>query len=215
MTEIAKSAEEFVSGEGRCWDDRRWSNGALIMGTRGHDGVTVWEAAGAGKRGKKVRRVTVGFPPNTYGDCADINHNLLVAVTTAQTIEDVQAAAEIARLRFVAELCDGRHDGFGFYNAKYVETKRGIDVPACDEVDQSWGNEGFTITFGPQGFRLADTTDRHNDPRVIPRGAADARKAHAILTAKGRAAVESMTFKDVWSMMSDGGVSCHYYCAAD
>jgi hypothetical protein len=215
MTEIAKSAAQFVSGEGNCWGERRWSNSALIMDTRGHDGVTVWEAAGAGKRGKKVRRVSVSFAPHTYGDSADINHKLLVAVTTAKTIEDVQAAAEVARLRFVAELCAGKFDGFGFYSAKYVETKRGIDVPACGEVELSWGSDDFTVTFSPQGFRLADHTDRHNDPRVIPRGAAQARKAHAILMAKGQEAVERMTLKDVWSMLSSGGVSCQYYCAAD
>jgi hypothetical protein len=79
------------------------------MDTRGHDCLEVWEAAGAGKRGKKVRLVSIAFPPNAYGDTADINHKLMQAVTACTTIEEVQAAvAAVALKRFINEMCAGK-----------------------------------------------------------------------------------------------------------
>lgn len=213
---VVSTPSEFINGSSSCWNERRYTNGSLIFETRGYDGVGAWEAAGAGKRGKKVRIVNVGFPPSSYGDTADINHKFMKAVVECTTIEEVQALAQIAKQRFVAETMRGKGDGYGYYSS-YVDTKRGIDVEAVEDAPIIRSSEEYSIRCDKQSFTLADLRDQHNDPRVIPTGnqGAQARKAYSLLAKLDEATAAKMGFSDMWSYLTDNGVKTHYYCALD
>lgn len=173
---------------------------------RYRDHLVLWDITNAGKRGKKVPRVSVS-PAFSRGLAGAEGEALLDRVGKLLTSYECfeRAVATLKALNQDAECL--RFD---------YQEERGVDVKPTHFPTIEIRTAKLRITADFRTFSIEDLTDKFNEPTAIPDG--DGQKAVAkfyLWVRDNRATVESFTFREILNSMRQLGIRCHSYCAVD
>lgn len=180
---------------------RGQENGTVRL-HRYRDSILVTDLTNAGKRGKKVRTLSVELSYNTEMKSLDGVARML---TLYDDFDDV-----------VATLNDFLVD-YPHALKMYFSDQRGVDVmPAGFEIIEIHGEHVY-ISAEYKTFRVQDLGDRYNMPRCIPaiRGGKRSIPVFYRWVRDNQSRIKNMTFHEVMKEMDKNKIQYHYYCAMD
>ena len=186
------------------------SSTSLVRAHRFRDSLRVTDLTNAGKRGKSVSQFALYDirEPASY-DVSE-SYGELVSAIRRDTVKFgalLMMAKEIARL------------GEGDSTAPKIEVSayKGVDVKPAGFSTIVVAGKFVHVQADYGDFHVRDTKDQNNLPTCIPAikgGKKDILVFHRWVT-DNRDRIDTMTFSEVLSGMSDAGIRYHYYCAVD
>lgn len=169
---------------------------------RYRDHLVLWDLTNAGKRGKKVPRVSVS--PSQFQDASallDRVSKLLSSYVAFQqavtTLKDLNSDTECLKFDYTEE--------------------RGIDVRPAGVETIEFSTKYLSICVGPQDFCLKDLTDANNEPTAIPAINGGKRSIPALYwwMKANQEVVKTMKYRDLLANLRALGIQYHSYCAMD
>ncbi len=185
----------FAIGRGETWEN------SMVRIHRYAESFLVIELAGAGKRGKRCRVLSLSrasYDRSTVSRWMD---------RMAVTLPDLGDLDSIRRL-----ISDLLVDFPGEINMT-ESVARGVDIePPCRKLHITTENLEVEATVGD--VLVACRKDLTNEPRAIVRKKTDARRFYA-WASDNEAAIRGMTFNALVCAAHDAGISLHVWCAMD
>lgn len=174
---------------------------------RGGGDATVIDMTQAHKRGKTCRRFRAIGAMRTYDTDADRNATGAMlaaadALTAEATYDDAVAAIRAAADGYGATLIDFFEDAIRAVDAPLPRLVAGVDGVWSGSADET-------------GIRLADLTDRANEPRAITHHSQTNRAAYARAAKCWPHVCAAKTMWDAQRVLSAAGCRLHSYCSMD
>ena len=167
---------------------------------RYRDVLVLWDLTNAGKRGRKVRRLTVGVEFRSDIDRDWVLEQLARLLQALQSFE----AAELALKMSMQECLSLR-----------TSEERGIDVVPAGFTPIRLETARLRLEVGYRSFAVENLTDLHNRPTCISRSSVKKVAAFYRWASENLERIAAMSYHELLSEMSRLGVEYHDYCAND
>jgi hypothetical protein len=180
---------------GRTWENENWRI------HRYADSITITELRDAGKRGKKVKVISL------YGGVRSLPMESMAMEMVMLGKRDESYARMLQAAKEAAEI------GFGLSERE----ERGVDVAPGNFGPLDIRGKHVHVQVGWKDFSVKNTDDKYNEETCIPamKGGLKAIPAFYRWVSDNRAKIEGMVFTEVLKAMEDLGVPYHQYCAMD
>lgn len=165
--------------------------------------IRITELANAGKRGKKVREITL------YD--LDYAKDLPLESMVLELVMHARRGASFDRMLQAAKEMEE-------LGAKLdVRELRGVDVIPGGFEELSIQGSGVLVEVGYNDFRVVNKADTFNESTCIPaiKGGKKGVPVFYRWVKDNQSKIRSMTFPEVLNAMKDLGVKYHQYCAMD
>ena len=172
---------------------------------RYRDHYVFWDLTNAGKRGKKVPRMSI-VP--SYGASMKADEMLN---NWAKTLQHVDSYDEVRRL-FSDILVDYPQDF-----RMEVHEERGIDVMPAGVKPIQIKTPFVEIEASMRDFTISDLVDTANAPRCIPsiKGGLSSIPVFYRWVQENMSALQHMKYQDILKTMGELGIKYHDYCSMD
>lgn len=168
------------------------------------DCLVLWDITNAGKRGKRVPRVTVS-PAFSRGLVGSAGQALLERVCKMLgSYESFELAVTTLKSLNQETEC---------LSFEYRE-ERGVDVRPSGRPVIEIRTQKIRLTVDFRNFSVEDVTDKHNEPTAISVDQKSVDKFYRWVS-NNRATMETFTFREVLDNMRKLGITYHSYCAMD
>lgn len=180
-------------------------NGTL-RAHRYRDHVVLWDLTNAGKRGRKVARLTVTV---TYSLNATAKDNVL---------EQLAVMIEGLRSFGVAASALGEYAMSNPHTLDLTSTEeRGVDVQPAGVQKLVINTAKLSLEADPQDFTVRCKLDEHNEPTLTTPVKASRTAASAFYrwASENQDRITAMTYREVLQELMQLGIRFHDYCAVD
>jgi hypothetical protein len=180
---------------GRTWENENWRI------HRYADSIRITELREAGKRGKKVKVISLYGGVRTLPLESTAMELVMLGKRNETYARMLQAAKEAEEIGFTLS----------------EEEQRGVDVPPGNFGPMDIRGDHVHVEVGWKDFSVRNTDDTYNEETCIPalKGGLKAIPAFYRWVSDNRAKVEKMTFDEVVQTMESLDVPYHRYCAID
>jgi len=180
---------------GRTWENENWRI------HRYADSIRITELREAGKRGKKVKVISLYGGDRTLPRESIAMEMVMLGKRNESYARMLQAAKEAEEIGFTLS----------------EEEQRGVDVPPGNFGPMDISGDHIHVRVGWKDFSVKNTDDKYNEETCIPamKGGLKAIPAFYRWVSDNRAKVEKMTFDEVVQTMDTLDVPYHRYCAID
>lgn len=172
---------------------------------RYRDHLVLWDLTHAGKRGKKVTKLTLS-PSYTVG----ATHRDAILEQLALVLEMLRsfevAAALLSHLASTSTVLD-----------LSTSEARGVDVAPASFKPITIRTEILDLTASYTDFSIGCLQDQHNQPTAIPALKHNKKAIAQFYTwvAANQDSIKAMSFREVLDAMAEQGIQYHSYCAMD
>lgn len=167
------------------------------------DWVAATEIRGAGKRGKRCVRMSLG----EWHAITDNTPAFEKAVRAV--VQLAQRGASVEEMRLGMKWIESTT------KLHYSEhTYRSVDITTPTQTVTVVGPKVNAVA-SPTEFTIACVVDTNNRPTLIQNNRTDPPRVFAWVKANAALIQGGMSFQEVWTALREVGTSPHYYCAMD